>query len=96
MVGGTEGTTTVQQTTTTTTAAADVPACGRETFTKVEDRPRVIEQKEYIKEHRPVEKEFVVETKFVGEREMAEGRSAEVLGTEERIIAEAQPKAPCD
>ena len=51
---------------------------------------------EYIKEHRPVEKEFVAETRFVGERELHEGRTTEVLGTEERIVAEAKPKSPCE
>ena len=51
---------------------------------------------EYIKEHRPVEKEFVVETRYVGEHELQEGRTTEVLGTEERIVAEAQPRAPCE
>ncbi|KAL4523199.1 hypothetical protein Ndes2526A_g07899 [Nannochloris sp. 'desiccata'] len=80
----------------TTTTTGEAATCGKESFTKVEDRPRVIEQKEYIKEHRPMEKEFVTETKFVGEREMTEGRTTENLGTEERIIAQAQPKSPCE
>ena len=40
---GTTGTT--YQTTTTTTAAAEGPTCGQEHFTKIEDRPQVIERK---------------------------------------------------
>lgn len=52
---------------------------------------------EYIKEHRPVEKEFVVETRATGvEREATEGRTTEHLGTEERIVAEAKPRSACD
>lgn len=57
----------------------------------------MIERKEYVKEHRPVEKEFVVETRPTGvEREAAEGRVTEHMGTEERIVAEAAPRAPCE
>ncbi len=91
-----------QTTTTTATVAAPVETtrteavCGEERFAKIEDRPAVIERKEYIKEHRPVEKEYVTQTKFVGERELQEGRNVEHLGTEERIIAEAAPKSPCE
>lgn len=70
--------------------------CGQEHYTKVEDRPRVIERKEYIKEHHPVEKEFLVETRFVGEKELQEGRDVEVLGTQEREIKTTAPKSPCE
>lgn len=46
----------------------------------------------YIQEHRPVEKEFVVETRATGvEREAMEGRVTEHMGTEERVVAEAAP-----
>ena len=39
----------------------------------------------------------MVETRATGvEREAAEGRTTEHLGTEERIVAEAKPRAPCD
>ena len=50
--------------------AASLPACLQATttgtscdtqyFTKTEDRPIVKERVEYVQEHRPVEKEFVV------------------------------------
>jgi hypothetical protein len=83
-----------------TTAAATTSAaeetCNREFFTKVEDRERVVELHEFIKEHVPIEREFVVETRFVGERELADQRREEVLGVEERIVEETQPKGPCE
>lgn len=91
--------------TVTTAAAAPVgekatgkeAVCGQEYFTKTEDRPIVSERVEYIKEHRPVEKEFVVETRATGiEREKTEGRDVEHLGTTERIVSEATPKGPCE
>ena len=40
--------------------------CGQEFFTKTEDRPVVKERVDYIKEHRPVEKEFVVSCGWKG------------------------------
>lgn len=71
--------------------------CGQEYFTKTEDRPVVHEQVSYYKEHRPVEKEFVVETRPTGvQREATESRTMEHLGTQERIVAQAKPKEPCD
>jgi hypothetical protein len=71
--------------------------CGQEYFTKVEDRPIIKERVIYVQEHRPVEKEFMVETRATGvEREAMEGRTTESLGTEERVVAEAQPRAPCE
>eukprot|EP00887_Chlorella_sp_A99_P004647 scaffold4.g4647.t1 len=76
---------------------AEAAVCGQEYFTKTEDRPVVRERVEYIKEHRPVEKEFVVETRATGvEREVTEGRVAEHLGTQERVVSEAAPRAPCE
>jgi hypothetical protein len=83
---------------TTTTTTTERPAvCGAEYFTKVEDRPIVKERVTYVQEHRPVEKEYVVETRATGvEREAMEGRQTEHLGTEERVVAEAQPKSPCE
>jgi hypothetical protein len=35
-------------------------SCDTQYFTKTEDRPIVKERVEYVQEHRPVEKEFVV------------------------------------
>ena len=96
-------TATATHTTTTTTttgvegmAEPTTAVCGSEAYTKVEDRERVIERSEYEKVHRPVEKEFVVETKFVGERELPEKRTTEVLGQETRVVAEAAPKGACE
>ena len=40
--------------------------CGQEFFTKTEDRPVITERVDYIKEHRPVEKEFVVSCGWKG------------------------------
>ena len=48
------------QTTTTATTGAEGASCGAQYFTKTEDRPVVKERVEYVQEHRPVEKEFVV------------------------------------
>ena len=47
---------------------------------QVEDRPIVKEQVTYVREHHPMEKEFIVETRPTGrERELTEGRTSEVL-----------------
>ena len=48
-------------------------------FVQVEDRPIVKEQVTYVREHHPMEKEFIVETRPTGrERELTEGRTSEV------------------
>lgn len=48
-------------------------------FVQVEDRPIVKEQITYVREHHPMEKEFIVETRPTGrERELTEGRTSEV------------------
>jgi len=45
----------------------------------------------------PLTLQYVVETRATGvEREAAEGRVSEHLGTTERIVSEAQPRSPCD
>lgn len=70
--------------------------CGAETFTKVQDRPVVKERVQQVVEHRPVEKEFVVETRQTGvERETGAGE-VEHLGTTERVVGVAPPRAPCE
>jgi hypothetical protein len=75
----------------------EAAVCGQEYYTKTEDRPIVKERVEYIKEHRPVEKEFVVETRATGqERHIHDQRSHEHLGTQERVVSEAQPRSPCE
>ncbi|KAL4444890.1 hypothetical protein ABPG77_003940 [Micractinium sp. CCAP 211/92] len=92
----------VVQQTTTTTAAAPVAAsgeaavCGQEFFTKVEDRPVVKERVEKIMEHRPVEKEFVVETRATGVEREIPGGEVEHLGTTERVVGVTPPSGPCD
>ncbi|KAL3149454.1 hypothetical protein ABBQ32_002242 [Trebouxia sp. C0010 RCD-2024] len=79
----------------TTTSSTGGPVCDTKTFTKVEDRPIVKEVKTYVKEHHPVEKEFVIETKPTGrEKELAEGRTTEHLGTQEKIVQVTKPN-PC-
>ena len=78
---------------TPTTGEAGV--CGQEYFTKTEDRPVVREQVTMVKEHRPVEQEFVTETRATG-REKEHTGAVEHLGTTERVVAEAQPKSPCE
>ena len=51
----------------------------------------------YLKEHRPVEKEVVVETRATGvEREAEAEHKEEHMGTEEKVVAEAKPKSPCE
>jgi hypothetical protein len=57
--------------------------CETRTFTEVEDRPIMRERVERIIEHRPVEKQFVVETRPVGEREIADGVHYESAGVRE-------------
>jgi hypothetical protein len=96
---GTTGTTGVANTATRAggplSQAAGEPICNQEHFTKIEDRPVVKETTTYVREHRPFEKEFVVETRPTGrEREVAEGRRTEVIDTKERIV-ETTPRDPC-
>nr|ADZ36802.1 cold-regulated protein 1 [Chlorella vulgaris] len=57
---------------------------GTEHFTKTEDRPVVKEHVELIQEHRPVEKEFVVETRATGVEREIPGGDVEHLGNTER------------
>ncbi|GAB4823969.1 hypothetical protein N2152v2_011015 [Parachlorella kessleri] len=76
-------------------AAGTEAVCGQEFFTKTEDRPVVKERVDYIKEHRPVEKEFVVETRATGAARQLPGE-VEHLGTTERVVSEATPKGPCE
>jgi len=71
------------------------PICDTKYYTKIEDRPIVKEIKTYVREHHPVEKEFVVETRPTGqEREQTGSRSSEVVDTKERIVEVTQAD-PC-
>eukprot|EP00878_Enallax_costatus_P000508 GHUV01000602.1.p1 GENE.GHUV01000602.1~~GHUV01000602.1.p1 ORF type:complete len:213 (+),score=63.17 GHUV01000602.1:971-1609(+) len=69
--------------------------CGTKTFTEVEDRPVVKERVERILEHNPVEKKYVVETRFVGEAPIASATGASVIDTTERIVEVAEPGPRC-
>ncbi|PRW59460.1 Calcium release-activated calcium channel isoform A [Chlorella sorokiniana] len=65
--------------------------CGQEFFTKVEDRPVIKERVTYVREHHPMEKEFVVETRATGaERETGE-RAEEHMGATHKVVEVAQP-----
>ncbi|EFN54404.1 hypothetical protein CHLNCDRAFT_135735 [Chlorella variabilis] len=65
--------------------------CGREYFTKVEDRPVMKERVTRLREHHPVEKEFVVETRATGEERETGERAQEQMGAQERVVEVAQP-----
>nr|ADZ36799.1 hypothetical protein [Chlorella vulgaris]ADZ36812.1 hypothetical protein [Chlorella vulgaris] len=79
-----------------TTGAGKGATCTTEHFTKTEDRPVVKERVELIQEHRPVEKEFVVETRATGEERQVGAGEVEHLGTTERVVGAAPPKGACD
>lgn len=68
--------------------------CDAQTFVKTEDRPTVREVKNYILEHRPVEKEYIVETKFVGEKHLGVSHT-EHINSEENIVQTTPAKPPC-
>ena len=76
-------------------SAAAVEVCGQKTFTEVEDRPVVKERVERYVEHHPVEKQYVVETRFVGERAIASGAGVTVVGQDEYVVEAAQPGPKC-
>lgn len=64
---------------------------GRQYFTVIEDQVRVIERVTQVREHIPVEKEFVVEERETGRlREMDEARKAEHLGVREREVTDRE------
>lgn len=69
--------------------------CDSQTFVKTEDRPTVREVKNYILEHRPVEKKYVVETKYVGERGLGVSHT-EHINTEENIVQTTPARPPCE
>ncbi|GAB4822130.1 hypothetical protein N2152v2_009176 [Parachlorella kessleri] len=72
------------------------PEHNEEYFTKIEDRPVVKEVTQVMKEHRPIEKEYVTETRHTGVERETGLRQEEHLGTQHRIVAEAQPTSPCE
>ncbi|KAK9868390.1 hypothetical protein WJX84_005828 [Apatococcus fuscideae] len=93
------GTTTTEYSSTTvqgasmegTTGAVGV-TCGRQYYTVTEDRPVIKEQIQYIREHHPYEKEFVVETKPTGrERELPNRPGDEVVDYKVREVDRVTP-----
>jgi hypothetical protein len=76
---------------TTTTGTGEI--IDSETFTKTEDHEVLIEKKRYELEHRPVQKQYVVETRFVGEQQVA-GAPTEIVGNETREVDERIKQAP--
>ncbi|KAF6256759.1 hypothetical protein COO60DRAFT_78118 [Scenedesmus sp. NREL 46B-D3] len=78
--------------TTGTTGVTGTESYGSE---RVEDRPIVKERVERILEHAPVEKQYVVETKFVGETAVPSSTGATVIDTNERVVERAEPGPAC-
>lgn len=64
-----------------------------ETFTKTEDHEVLIEKKQYELEHRPVQKQYVVETRLAGETAV-QGKPTEYVGSEAREVDERVKRAP--
>ncbi|KAL4444891.1 hypothetical protein ABPG77_003941 [Micractinium sp. CCAP 211/92] len=78
-------------TTTTTPGAYGEDTVAAQYFTKTEDRPVIKERVEHLMEHRPVEKEYVVEAHSTGvEREAGVGE-VEHLGSREQIVGTTPP-----
>jgi len=90
------GTTTGAYDTTGATGTGTISASeiiDSKTFTKTEDHEVLIEKKKYELEHRPVEKQYVVETRFVGEKRVP-GAPVEIVGKETREVDERVVQAP--
>ncbi|KAI8476321.1 MAG: hypothetical protein J3K34DRAFT_516731 [Monoraphidium minutum] len=70
--------------------------CGRREFTQVENRNVLKERVERVLEHRPVEKEFVTETKYTGEHAVPSATPETPLGpVTERVVSAAAPGPKC-
>eukprot|EP00891_Asterochloris_glomerata_P003735 jgi/Astpho2/3735/Aster-04919 len=77
------------------TGAAEQPVCDQKYYTKIEDRPEVREVVTTIREHHPIEKEFVTETRPTGrEQERSNERSQEVVGSNTRVV-DVKERDPC-
>eukprot|EP00891_Asterochloris_glomerata_P003371 jgi/Astpho2/3371/Aster-04713 len=64
--------------TTSITGQANQPVCEQKYYTKIEDRPQVREVVTTFKEHHPIEKEFITETRPTGrEQERMAERTSE-------------------
>jgi hypothetical protein len=88
------GTTTGATTGTTTTGGAipESDIIDSKTFTKTRDEEVLIEKKQYELEHRPVQEQYVVETRKVGE-DRVPGKT-EFVGTEEHEVDHRTKAAP--
>jgi hypothetical protein len=92
--GATTGTAAGATTGTTTTGGAipESDIIDSKTFTKTRDEEVLIEKKQYELEHRPVQEEYVVETRKVGE-DRVPGKT-EFVGTEEHEVDHRTKAAP--
>jgi hypothetical protein len=88
---------TEQQAVSNTTAgyAGQEEVCGQKTFTEVEDRPVVKERVERYVEHHPVEKQYIVETRYLGETPVASSQAVTPIGVDERVVEAAEPGPKC-
>lgn len=77
---------------TTTQVGEGGEVVNRETFTKTTDQQRLLERRQYELEHRPVQQEYVVETKYVGDQALP--GSTENVGSETREVEHATKEAP--
>ncbi|GBF91985.1 hypothetical protein Rsub_04709 [Raphidocelis subcapitata] len=77
-------------------AGAGGEVCARREFSVVEDRPILKERVERVVEHRPVEKQYVTETVFTGERAVPAATPETPVGpVQERIVEAAEPGPAC-
>eukprot|EP00884_Botryococcus_braunii_P017805 jgi/Botrbrau1/4708/Bobra.0218s0029.1 len=74
---------------------ASPEVCARNVFTTVEERPVTIERIEYVRQPRRFERQYVVEVRYVGEKEVASAAFAEVVGRAERVVEVTPPSKPC-
>ncbi|CAL8465083.1 g4618 [Coccomyxa elongata] len=70
------------------------PVCGSQTYTTVEDRPVEKELRTTVLEHHTWEKTFVIETRFISERELTDQTRVDVIGRVERVLSVAKSE-PC-
>jgi hypothetical protein len=73
-----------------TNAAGEV--INRETFTKTHDNTTLLEKREYELQHQPVQQEYVVETKYVGDKALP--GSTEYAGSETREVDHQRKELP--
>jgi len=87
---GTTGTTTGA---TTGGVISEADIIDSKTFTKTIDHEVLIEKKTYELEHRPVQEQYVVETRKVGEARVA-GKATELVGNEVNEVDHRIKEAP--